>query len=153
MKQIFYKKVGRRYVPVSEYDNALTDALPNGAHLIIVNPGGKSTRYNIDPALAPMIAAGRYAEDKMLDAIRKISEARPSVTQLTEEQQQAWKIMQEALGEDRFYLTYPSHFEIVQEGIKAMQNEAEKMLTNPSVKKAYEHFLLVAELTKEEHND
>lgn len=153
MKQTFYKKVGHRYIPVSEYDNALMDALPNGAHLIIVNPGGKSTRYNIDPALAPMIAAGRYAEDKMLDVMHKMSEARPSVTLLTEEQQQAWKIMQEALGEDRFYLTYPSHFEIVQEGIKAMQNEAEKMLTNPSVKKAYEHFLLVAELTKEEHND
>lgn len=153
MKQTFYKKVGHRYVPVSEYDNALMDALPKGAHLFIVDPGGKSVRYNIDPALAPMIAAGRYAEDKMLDAMRKISEARPSVTHLTEKQREAWGAMQKTLGDDRFYLTYPSHFEIVQEGIKAMQDEAEKMLTNPSVKKAYEHFLLVAELTKEEHND
>jgi len=153
MKQTFYKKVGHRYVPVSEYDNALMDALPKGAHLFIVNPDSKSVRYNIDPALAPMIAAGRYAEDKMLDAMRKVSEARPSVTHLTEKQREAWGAMQKALGDDKFYLTYPSHFEIVQEGIKAMQEEAEKMLTNPSVKKAYEHFLLVAELTKEENND
>ncbi|NCV60616.1 MAG: hypothetical protein EBW52_04300 [Betaproteobacteria bacterium] len=32
--------------------------------------------------------------------------------------------------------------------LKALQEEADKLLTNPAVKKAYEHFLLVAELTK-----
>ena len=30
MKTIFYKKVGRKYVPVSEYDQTLMDALPKG---------------------------------------------------------------------------------------------------------------------------
>jgi hypothetical protein len=46
-----------------EYDEYLMDGLPYGNHMIMVYPGGQSTRYNIDPALAPMIAAGRVAED------------------------------------------------------------------------------------------
>ena len=58
-KTIFYKKVGRRYVPVYEYDQTLMDALPKGSHLIQVYPGGQSTKYNVDPAYAPLIAAGR----------------------------------------------------------------------------------------------
>jgi len=55
-KTIFYKKVGRRYVPVREYDRTLMDAFPAGAHLVICYPGGQSTRYNVNPAYAPMIA-------------------------------------------------------------------------------------------------
>jgi hypothetical protein len=62
-KKIYYEKRGRRYVPVMEHDYELMDAMPKGNHLIMCFPGGKSTRYNIDPALAPMIAAGRVAED------------------------------------------------------------------------------------------
>jgi hypothetical protein len=34
-------------------------------------------------------------------------------------------------------------------GVKAMQEEASKLMTNPAVKKAYEHFQLVCELTRE----
>ncbi len=151
-KTVFYKKIGRKYVPVSEYDSELMDSIPKGNHIVMCYPGGQSIRYNIAPALAPMIAAGRYAEEKMLHTMRLIGEARPSVIHLTEEQQQAWKIMQEALGEDRFYLTYPSHFEIVQEGIKAMQAEADKMLQHPSVRDAYDQFMMVYQLVKEENN-
>jgi len=33
--------------------------------------------------------------------------------------------------------------------VKAMMAEADQLMTNPAVKKAYEHFLLVAELTKD----
>ena len=77
MKKIFYEKVGRKYVPVHEYDSDLLHALPKGTHLIMVYPGGSSTRYNVDPNYAAMIAAGRVAEDAMTDAIRAASELRP----------------------------------------------------------------------------
>jgi hypothetical protein len=63
MKKIFYEKVGRRYKPVREYDNDFLDSVPKGSHLVMSYPGGKSTRYNIDPNYAAMIAAGRVAED------------------------------------------------------------------------------------------
>jgi hypothetical protein len=36
--------------------------------------------------------------------------------------------------------------------VKAMADEADKLLANPSVRKAYERFFLIAELTKEHHN-
>ena len=152
-KKIFYEKVGKRYKPVYEYDQTLMDAMPKGAHLVMVYPGGRSTRYQVDVAYAPMIAAGRVAEEAMLSAMHKRSEGKPSKVPLTEKQRKAWKELKEAFGDDMFYITYPSPMDIVQEGLKAMQDEAEKLLTNPSVKKAYEHFLLVSELTKEQTNE
>jgi hypothetical protein len=153
MKKIFYEKVGRRYKPVYEYDQTLLDSFPKGNHLVMCYPGGQSTRYHVNPALAPMIAAGRIAEDKIREAVHKASEGRPQKQELTPAQIEAWQNMQKALGDDRFYLQYPSIVNAIEAGMKAMQDEAEKLLTNPSVKKAYEHFLLVCELTKEQTNE
>lgn len=147
-KKIYYEKVGRKYVPVHEYDEYLMDALPYGNHLIMCYPGGQSTRYNIDPALAPMIAAGRVAEDNMSEAVRKASEMRPRRHPLTEKQQQAWQRLNKALGDDVYTLEIASAREIAEAGIKAMQAEAERLMTNPAVRLAYEQFLLVCELTK-----
>jgi len=146
MKRVFYEKRGRRYVPVSEYDRDLIDSIPKGNHLIMCRPGGQSVRYNIDPALAPMIAAGRYAEQSMLDSMHKISEARPKTKPLTDEQREAWKVMKKAFGEDRFIYTYASNMDIAQAGIKALMDEADKLLTHPAVRKAYDHFILTAKL-------
>ena len=148
--KIFYEKVGRKYVPVHEYDEYLMDGLPYGNHLIMCYPGGSSRRYNIDPALAPMIAAGRVAEDKMCEAVRKASEMRPRRHPLTEKQQQAWQRLNKALGDDVYTLEIASARDIAEAGIKAMQAEAEKLMTNPAVKLAYEQFLLVCELTKKQ---
>jgi hypothetical protein len=44
-----------------------------------------------------------------------------------------------------------SGYYAAEEGVKAMMQEVEKLLENPTVRKAYERFLFVAELTKE-HN-
>lgn len=154
-KEIFYKKVGRRYVPVREYDDKFVHAFPKGAHLVICYPGGQSTRYNIDPAYAPMIAAGRVAEDRISDAIRKATDLRPASkeTKLTEEQLRCWKALNKAFGEESHALQWPSAREACEEAVKAMQVEAEKLLSVPSVRKAYEHFLLVAELTKDKNDE
>jgi hypothetical protein len=149
MKEIFYKKVGRRYVPVHEYDQTLMDSFPKGSHLVICYPGGKSTRYNIDPAYAPMIAAGRVAEDKISEAIRKASDLRPKCTPLTEGQKKAWENLVKEFGEDARYLEWPSAREVCEAAVEVMQLEAKKLLTNPTVRKAYEKFLFVAELTKD----
>ena len=148
MKKIFYEKVGRRYVAVQEYDEYLMDGLPYGNHLIMVYPGGQSTRYNVNPALAPMIAAGRVAEDKMSEAVHRASEMRPRRKELTPEQQRAWQNLNQAMGDDVYTLEVASARDIAEAGIKAMQEEAERLMTNPAVKLAYEQFLLVCELTK-----
>jgi len=152
MKKLYYIKQGRRYVPVSEYDSDLMDSFPKGCHIIMSYPGGKSTRYGIDPAYAPMIAAGRVAEDAIARAIYTESEARPKERPITERQRKAWEEMKAAFGDEFFSLTFSSTRDLAEVGVKTMQEEADKLLKNPTVRKAYDRFLMVAELAKEKEN-
>jgi len=149
MKKIYYEKVGRKYVPISEYDSDYLDSFSKGTHIVMCYPGGQSRRYNIDPNYAALIAAGRVAEDAMIQAMHKASEMRPKQTPITEGQRKAWKKLAKEFGDELATLNGASSYDITQAGIKALQEEADKLLTNPAVKKAYEHFLLVAELTKD----
>jgi hypothetical protein len=149
MKKVFYEKVGRRYVPVAEYDSEYLDSFPKGNHLVMSYPGGSSRRFNIDPAYAPMIAAGRVAEDAICRAISKAAELRPQKTLITPEQSKAWKALQKAFGDDLCTLQGLSIRDCAEAGVKAMSDEAEKLLQNESVRKAYDHFILMCELTKE----
>jgi hypothetical protein len=153
MKKVYYEKVGRRYKPVAEYDSDLMDSFTKGNHLVMSYPGGKSTCYNIDPNYAPMIAAGRVAEDAISRAVYLSSEMRPHKKPITEKQRKAWDNMAKAFGDDRYYVEIPSAREIAEEGVKSMIVEAEKLLQHEAVRKAYEHFQLMCTLTKEASND
>jgi hypothetical protein len=148
MKKIYYEKKGRRYVPVAEYDNDFMDSFAKGNHLVMIYPGGKSTRYNIDPALAPMIAAGRLAEDAICKSIQKASELRPKKTPLTPGQRAAWENLAREFGEDICTLDGLSIRDCAEAGVKVMQEEAEKLLKHASVRQAYEQFLLVCKLAQ-----
>lgn len=152
MKKIFYEKVGRRYVPVSEYDNELLDSFPKGTHLVMVYPGGSSRRYGIDPNYAAMIAAGRVAEDAICAAMYKESEARPKERPITKRQRAAWEEMKASFGDEFFSLTFSSTRDLAEAGIQAMQDEADKLMAHPAVRDAYEQFQLVCKLTKEQQN-
>ena len=149
MKKIYYIKEGRKYVPVAEYDNELMDSFSKGTHLVMVYPGGTSRRFNIDPNYAAMIAAGRVAEDAICKSISKAAELRPKSTPITEAQQKAWKKLAKEMGDELCTLYGLSVRDCAEAGVKAMQEEASKLMTNPAVKKAYEHFQLVCELTRE----
>jgi len=148
---IFYIKKGRRYVPHSTYSNEFCDSFPKGTHLVDVYPGGTSRRFNINPAYAPMIAAGRVAEDKISEAIRKASDLRPKSKPLTPGQKTAWDNLVKEFGEEARQLEWPSAREACEEAVKAMQEEADKLMTHESVRKAYDHFQLMCELTKEKN--
>lgn len=150
---IFYVKKGRRYVPFSTYDPSFCDAFPKGTHLVQSYPGGSLRRYNIDPAYAPMIAAGRVAEDAISKKIMEASDLRPKSSPITPEQKAAWEHLVEVFGPEAKALEWPSAREVAEEAVKAMAQEAEKLLENPTVRKAYERFLIVAQLTKEHKND
>lgn len=146
---ILYRKVGRKYVAVSEYSEEFSYQLPEGCHLAVVRPGMSSRRYNIDPDLAPLIAAGRYCEDEVAMAIVEASEKQPFQKPVTEEQAAAWRAFQEAMGSEVYSVSTPSAREIAVAGVEALVKEAEKLLQHESVRKAYDHFMLMCKLVKE----
>ena len=148
---IFYVKKGRRYVPHSAYSNEFCDSFTNGTHLVQVYPGGSSRRFNIDPNYAAMIAAGRVAEDTISKALMKASDLRPKRAPMTPKQIAAWDNLVKEFGEEARCLQWPSAREACEEAVKAMQAEADKLMTHESVRKAYDHFQLMCELTKEKH--
>ena len=150
-KKIYYEKLGRRYVPVAEYDNDLLDSFTKGTHLVMSYPGGQSRCFNIDPNYAAMIAAGRVAEDAICRAISKASEMKPQRTPITPGQKKAWEKLAKEFGDELCPLTYGSYREHAEAGVKAMQEEADKLMKHASVRKAYEHFILMCELTKEKN--
>ena len=153
MKKIFYEKVGKRYKPVKEYDSELMDAFPKGTHVVVCRPGTTSYAYNIDPAIAPMLAAGKYAEDEMSSAIVKAMEYKPKQQPITERQRELWQELKKSFADQDFTVHGASAAEAAQAGVKALEQEVEKMLTVPAVKSAYDHFMLVWKLTKEQQQE
>ena len=151
-KKIYYEKRGRRYVPVAEYDNDYLDSFPKGATLVICRPGGNSRRFNINPDYAALIAAGTVAEDAISAAIVRATDIRPKRRPITPEQKAAWEHLVEVFGPEARALEWPSAREACEEAVKVMTKEAEKLLENPSVKKAYDHFQLVCKLVNEQED-
>jgi len=153
MKKIYYEKVGRKYVPVAEYDNDFLDSFPKGNHLVMSYPGGTSRRFNIDPNYAAMIAAGRLAEDAICKAISKASELRPKQTPITPKQKKAWEALAQEFGDELCTLHGLSVHDCAEAGVKAMMDEADKLMQHPAVQKSYENFQIVCKLVKETTND
>ena len=148
--KVYYEKVGRKYVPVAEYDSDYLDAFPKGSTLVMCYPGGQSRRYNIDPDYAALIAAARVAEDAMIQAMSKASELKPKHTPITEGQRRAWKKLAREFGDELATLNGASSYDIAQAGLKALEDEAARLLTNESVKAAYDQFLFVCALTRQQ---
>ena len=151
MKKIYYEKKGRNYVPVAEYDSDFWDSFTKGNHLVMCYPGGSSRRFNIDPAYAPMIAAGRVAEDAVCAAIARANEIRPTRKAMTVAEKAAWENLVAVWGDEARSLVHPSSREIAEAAVTAMQVEADKLLEHPTVREAYEHFLFVAKLVYNEN--
>ena len=152
-KKIYYEKVGRKYVPVAEYDSDLVDSFHKGTHLLMVYPGGQSRRFNIDPNYAALIAAGRVAEDAVCEQIRKQAEMKPMRTPITPGQKKAWEKLAKEFGDELCPLSHGSARDLAEAAVKALQKEADVLYSNTAVKKAYDHFILLCELTKEHNHD
>lgn len=146
----FYRKEGRKYIPVKEYDDQLLDSYQRGTHIVVSEPGHKITRYNIEPQFAPLIAAGHYATDSISAVLVEASSLRHRElkTPLTPGQKKAWENLVKEFGDSAKQLEWPSAREAAEAGVNALIEEAHKRLQHPEVKKAFEHFLLVASLVK-----
>lgn len=146
-----YKKVGRRYVEIGEYDPENLDYFPNGTTMVVKRKGCTSRRFNVDPDIVPMLAAGMYCEDEISSALVRASELRMASKlrekPLTPSQKAAWDNLVKEFGDSAKQLEWASARECAEAGTKAMQEEAEKLLANESIKAAYEHFLLLCKLS------
>lgn len=122
---VFYTKQGRRYVPALQYDSDLVDALPPGAHLIMVSPGIRSTRYNVNPAHASVLAAAHRMREPMIEALRKASRLQlDRHRKLNVEQQAAWLAFTQAMGEGSNLVHSNSLTGIVDAGIAVLEEAA-----------------------------
>jgi hypothetical protein len=104
--QTLYKKVGRKYVPVS--DPYAYDGLREGWWLVKVSSGCTSIRAAIHPAKAELQAAIKDKEDQIMDVIRTASEARPKNLPLTEQALADWQWFVARNGKEFNTLEYPS---------------------------------------------
>ena len=154
MAKIFYEKIGDDYVPIAEYNPEFFDSYPKGATLVVCNPGFTSRRYSIDPNHAALIAAGIVAEEAICSAISKASQVQlRTKKELTAEQKATWEHLVDLLGDEARSIHYNSAYGIAQEGIAALRKEADKLMTNEAVKKAYENFILVCKLSQNTKQD
>ena len=136
---IFYIKKGRRYVPHSTYSSEFCDAFPKGTHLVQSYVGGSLRRFNIEPKYAPMIAAGRIAEEKISEVLMKANDLRPQTNPITPAASRAWQKLKKELG-DEAMLTRGSAREAAEAAVNAMVKEASALMEHPMVQAAYEEF-------------
>lgn len=111
MAQTLYAKRmhGKRisYEPVAE--TVMWDSLPAGCHLMVIEPGALSCRYNVEPAKADLLAALHLCRDAALTAMREASALRPTSRLLTKREQKALAAYYEIAGpEARFSMTIPA---------------------------------------------
>jgi hypothetical protein len=153
MKKTYYEKVGCKYVPVAEYDPDFMNSLRNGTHLVVSIPCGQTYKYNIKPEFATLIAAGEQIRQELANKVAeasqaKISERANSIP--TEEQLAAWRALQLAYNNELLMISYPSAVEIADTALNLLYEEAEKLIANPAVKRAWDHLQTVAALTSNE---
>ena len=145
-----YKKIGRRYIEIGEYDSEYIDHVPNGVTMTVKRPGMQSTRYHVDPDIVPLLAAGLYCEDEISHAIHRATELRPASRNITPKQREAFDRFLETMDPDdpnRNMLSMGSCRDAAEAGTQALVREAQKLLANESIKQAYEHFLLLCKLS------
>lgn len=73
-----YKKRGRKYEPVGVMEEL--DIKPYGYYLVKVEEGCTTTRYDVEPATAPLLAAMLEHEDAVIDEVLSWLEGRPTLS-------------------------------------------------------------------------
>ena len=84
MSETLYKKVGRRYVPVSQRWDDCGIQIPVGSFVLVhaYTEGGRTYQYEVKPDNASFKAAATIARNAMALAIRDASIAKPSEGEL-----------------------------------------------------------------------
>ena len=153
-RKIFYEKMtdakGRvRYQPVNEYDSELTYSLPYGTHLINVNYGYQSTKHYVEPAMAPVIAAAMISKRVLLDTLVDYKSNKLTPEPYSPRQIELWEELKESIGVDHLRILSTSWNDQAEQLVEKLVEVSGILLSNPAVKKAYDHFLMIATLSKD----
>jgi hypothetical protein len=125
--ETLYKKVGRKYVPVSVYwAFDYRDEQKTGTFRLIYayEDGARTYEYNVTPSTASFEAAAMVARVAMEEKMREMAKMRPQTpTKYTKKQLDAIKKFREEMG-GLFpeWWTETSSYEIAQAGIDAVRN-------------------------------
>lgn len=128
MKRVFYEKVGRRYKAVAEYDSDLVGSLPEGAHLIVVRPGLKSTLFQVDPAYAAVEAALKEFKDQVASLIIEAQKLQPPRDRkLTKTEQEVYDFAKERLHKEAITLGYYNCvYDVLEKGMEFLREKSNK---------------------------
>ena len=124
--ETLYRKEGRRYIPVAEgiYDIWQTryhTIFPEGVHLVVVQPGSTSYKFRIEVDNVGLLAATKIKQDKIRDIIVEGHKLRPPERKpLTEYQRKKYDEFVTSMGEEVYYLEYPSVQEIADNVVKEL---------------------------------
>lgn len=116
--QTLYKRSGKKYVQVT--DPWAYDGLREGFWLVQVRSGSTSIRSQVWPALSAISAAARLKEEKLVEIIKKASEARPSQRPISEQALKDWQKFIKKHGSEFNNLEYPSLQENAEKIIKEL---------------------------------
>lgn len=122
--EIWYRKVGRRYVPVKQAELSNYDVRPaNGCVLTFVKDGATMFAHDVKPDTAGFVAAAMVARNAMEVAIHEATKFRPSsgLQPFTKKQQKLIKQFQADMGGMHpVYWVSQSSYKIAQAGIDAV---------------------------------
>lgn len=147
--EIYYKKVGKKYVPISVYDHNVLGSLPKGHHLVIVDDNFKSTYHNVTPDIVPLIAATKIFEKIITSKLLEKSQQRTFSPELTSEQRKAWDAYYELVKNSNNVSFGLSYSEIARSVTQILENKTAEMMKNPAVKNAYDEFMVICKLALE----
>jgi len=117
-----YEKRGRRYYPAAE--TMVWDSLPQGTHVVRIEPGHRSVVRDVSPDFDGLDLAILLYSQCLTQAIVEASRMRPQSQPLTEQQVAAWRAFEEAMGETG--LTSASATEVAESALKALRAKARK---------------------------
>jgi len=146
---VYYKKDGRKFVPVAYYDSAVCDSIQEGATLIVKQKNLTMRRHRVDIDYAPMLAAAMATKESISNVLIKASEARPHRKALTAEQLADWQSLMDKHGDDFMYIEYPSAYEAVESAVAFLADQVVDAHKNEAVLEAWNHYKLLVALTLE----
>jgi hypothetical protein len=112
MSTVFYKKVGRRYIPVSEYSDELFDSLPYGVTMVHIKPNGQSWSYQVDPDFEAVDAALEIMKDDMVNIFVELMELKPKPSPFTDRQRELWNELKGSFNEQDFWCIRESMYDM-----------------------------------------